>query len=307
MEELEGFAEEVNLNIKDIAFSWMSYLVPRCSGIAILGSLMKDGHTKLARNYEFSIEDEDLTVCQTRVKGKYAHIGGSIVGFGRTEGINECGLAVSMSSCGLPVSNIVGMPPAKIKGLQFWAVIKSLLDNCKDVEEALKLAMEMPIAYNINLYLADSKGNAVLLETINGHKAYEKIHEGSSKKYVFGTNHAVLEELKKYEPKVMKNSTVRYEKLNDFFRKKESFEELEIKDILLKKYPEGMSSYYYKQWFGTIKSVVMDTVEKRYSICWFGQQENNWQDYIVLGEMEEKEISKLVEFEEPQEEFFKLI
>lgn len=306
-EELEGFAEEAKLEIKDIASTWMTYLVPRCSGLAILGSKMEDGHTRLARNYEFSIDDEDLTVCQMQAEGKYTHIGGTAVGFGRTEGINECGLAVSMSSCGLPVSNIEGMKVPKIKGLQFWAVIRSILDNCKNVEEALKLALEMPIAYNINLYLADDKGNAVLLETIDGHKAYQQISEDSSKKYVCGTNHIVLPEIQHHEPMAMRNSIVRYEKLIQFSETNTYLKETQIREMLLKKYPEGMSCYYYKQWFGSIKSVVMDTAERRYSICWFGQRENGWEDYIVAQPMKNMEKTKLVEEEIGNPEFFEFI
>ncbi len=306
-EELEGFAEEAKLAIKDIAFSWMTYLIPRCSGLAILGSEMEDGHTRLARNYEFSIADEDLTVCRMQAKGKYTHIGGTIVGFGRTEGINECGLAVSMASCGLPVGNIEGMKVPKIKGLQFWAVIRSILDNCKNVEEALKLTLEIPIAYNINLILADDKGNAVLLETIDGHKAYQQISEECAKKYVCNTNHIVLPEIQHYEPMAMRNSIVRYEKLVQFLETNTDFKEAQIKDMLLKKYPEGMSSYYYKQWFGSIKSVVMDTVERRYSICWFGQSDNGWEDYLVEQPMKDSEQSKLVKEETSDPELFEFI
>lgn len=64
---------------------------------------MADGHTRIARSYEFTIDDEDLTVYRTSPEGGYAHVEGSIAGFGRSEGINEKGLAISMSSCGIPV------------------------------------------------------------------------------------------------------------------------------------------------------------------------------------------------------------
>lgn len=306
-EELESFSQEAGISVKDIAYTWMTYLVPRCSGLVVLGGQMADGHTRLARNYEFSIEDEDLTVCRTSAEGKYAHIGGTIVAFGRTEGINECGLAVSMSSCGLPVSNIEGMRASKVKGLQFWAVIRSLLENCKNVEEALKLVSEMPIAYNINLYLADIEGNAVLFETMDSHIAYKQISEATSKKYICGTNHIVLSDLRRYEPMAMRNSIVRYEKLKEFLDTHPCLEEAQIKEFLLKKYPEGMSAYYYKDWFGTIKSVVMDTVEKRYSICWFGQTENGWEDYMVLESIQNAEEAKLVEEERGTREFFEFV
>lgn len=306
-EELEGFAEEGKMEIEEVAFTWMSYLLPRCSGIALLGSKCTDGHTKLARNYEFSTQDEDLTLCKTAVTGKYAHIGGTVVGFGRNEGINECGLAVAMSSCGMPVSNIPEMRAPKIKGLQFWAVIRSLLDNCKNVEEALKLACDMPIAFNINLYLADSTGRAVLLETLDGHKSYKEISQETKENCIYATNHCVLPEMIPYEPVGMRNSIVRYEKQKSFLESKDKVEENELKSFLTTQYPEGMSANYYDSWFGTIKSAVMDTVEKRFSLCWFGQETNGWEDYFVTDAMEERMEEKDIIREEGKQEFFEMI
>lgn len=306
-EELEGFAEEGNMKIEEIAYTWMTYLLPRCSGIALLGSKCTDGHTKLARNYEFSTQDEDLTLCKTAVTGKYAHIGGTVVGFGRNEGINECGLAVAMSSCGMPVSNIPQMRPPKLKGLQYWAVIRSLLDNCKNVEEALKLANEIPIAFNINLYLADSTGRAVLLETLDGHKAYKEISEGKQENYICATNHCVLPEMMPYEPVGMRNSIVRYEMQKNFLESKEQIEENELKTFLTTQYPNGMSANYYDSWFGTIKSVVMDTARKRFSFCWFGQESNGWEDYYVADEIQDRMEEKDIVREEGREEFFEMI
>lgn len=72
-EELEGFSKESGVLVKDIAYTWMSYLIPRCSGLITLGNQMTDGHTRLSRNYEFNLGDEDLIVCRTKPKGKYTH------------------------------------------------------------------------------------------------------------------------------------------------------------------------------------------------------------------------------------------
>lgn len=306
-EELEGFSKEAKIPVKDIAYTWMSYLVPRCSGLITLGSHMTDGHTRLARNYEFNLGDEDLIVCRTKPKGKYAHIGGSIAVFGRCEGVNECGLAVSMSSCGFPVSNMEGMRPPAIKGLQFWAVIRSLLENCKDVEEALKLALEMPIAFNINLYLADASGVGALIETMNGEVAYEKITTSDAKHCLYGTNHIAIPSFQHLEPVGMRNSKVRFDKITEFVSSHASMTEPQIKEFLLKRYPEGMSVNYYDEYFGTIKSVVMDTVERKYSICWFGQEENGWEDYFAEQPIKEHEKEKVVVKEQGNKEFFEVI
>lgn len=45
------------------------------------------------------------------------------------------------------------------------------------VDEAIK---EMPIAFNINMLVADKNGNAVLVETLDGRKAVKKIDAAST-------------------------------------------------------------------------------------------------------------------------------
>ena len=80
-----------------------------------------------------------------------------------------------------------------------------------------------------------------------------------------------------------------------------------MRKLLLKKYPEGLTAYYYKDWFGTIKSVVMDTVTKRYSICWFGKESNGWEDYFVDQPLPIRMVEKEVEYEQGSAEFFAMI
>lgn len=123
--------------------------------------------------------------------------------------MNECGLGVSITSAGQPVGNMEFSRKPAITGLQFWAVIRSLLENCKDVDEAIHLAQEIPIASNINLMVADKKGQAALIESFNGKKAWRKID--SSDSFICSANHVHLPELKDYDPKGMRNSFFRYE------------------------------------------------------------------------------------------------
>lgn len=305
--ELEGYAEVCNVSVHDIAFTWMTYLIPRCSGLIVEGGLMQDGSTRLIRNYEFDLDHEDLMLCETRPEGKYAHIGGSVALFGRTEGINECGLAVSMSSCGLPVSNLDGMRPPKIKGLQFWAVIRSLLENCKDVDDALRLVKEMPIAYNINLFLADANGNGCIVETMDGAFAYEMISTESEKKYLCATNHIVIPAFEKFEPYAMRNSVVRLQTLEKFMEDKRGLKESDITDVFLKTYPEGLASRYYDDFFGTVKTVVMDTKARTFKIRWLLEDENGWEIYALHDRHTEHNLEKIFVRERAEPAFFEVV
>lgn len=47
----------------------------RSCGLILTGDKMADGHTRIARSYEFTIDDEDLTVYRTSPEGGYAHVG----------------------------------------------------------------------------------------------------------------------------------------------------------------------------------------------------------------------------------------
>ena len=306
-EELEGYSEESGIKIMDIAFSWMTYLVPGCSGLLLPGSRMVDGRSRLARNYEFNLDMEDLTVVRTKAEGKYAHIAGSVATFGRTEGINECGLAVSMSSCGMPVGNMEGMRKPEIRGLQFWAVIRSLLENSRNTEEALQRTLTMPIAYNINLYLIDETGDSVLLETMNGQKSYERIPGTSEKNFLCGTNHIVIPSFQYKEPVAMRNSVTRLKKLHQFALDHSLCREGQIREFLLKEYPAGPTVRYYNEFFGTIKSVVMDPVERRYSICWLGEEKNGWEDFYVTRPLQERVLEKTLNRGQATKEFFEII
>ncbi|WP_242975156.1 C45 family autoproteolytic acyltransferase/hydolase [Anaerovirgula multivorans] len=145
-EEIAGFADELNIPTIQVLYYAMSYLRPGCSQMTVLPSKTKNGHTLLGRNYDFDDKMEEMTFSTTRIKGKYARIGSSIMQFGRGDGMNEHGLAVSQTSAGLPVGNFEFAVKPAIVGLQFWAVIRSVLENCKDVDEAIQWTKQMPIA-----------------------------------------------------------------------------------------------------------------------------------------------------------------
>ena len=136
-EELRGFADTLDTRPEQVLYYAMTYLLPRCSQIGLTPGLTAEGKPMVARNYEFNHEAEDFCLMKTAVKGKYTHMGTSVLQFWREDGLNEFGLSVTMSSCGFPVGPMPYMRAPKLRGLQFWAVIRALLENCRDVAECL--------------------------------------------------------------------------------------------------------------------------------------------------------------------------
>ncbi|MFV0395819.1 MAG: C45 family autoproteolytic acyltransferase/hydrolase [Coprobacillaceae bacterium] len=277
-DELQGYSDALNIPKEELIYCYMTYLVPNCSQLAILPSLSNDEHTYLARNVDFSHQFDDFTLCKTNVIGKYSHIGSSIVQLGRSDGINEYGLAISQTSCGLPVGKgVPGLQEPKIVGLQYWAVIRSLLENCKNVDEALETLKQMPIAYNLNLLLADSLDTVILFECIDGNKAYQRIDKDTAKQYLHSTNHPVLPELD--IPFAMRNSIIRYQTIDNYIKENTLLSKEDLQTLLLNKYPDGLCCHWYPQFFGTTKSIVFDVTKKEVSICWGGLQENTWRTF----------------------------
>ncbi|MDR2023370.1 MAG: C45 family peptidase [Hungatella sp.] len=103
----------------------------------------------MAKNYDFNDEMKEMCFAYTNITGKYKYIGSTLNPFGRCDGMNECGLAVCKASNGLPASNFEGGQKAGVTGFSFWIVVRSILENCHTVKEAIAWTMAAPIGYKI--------------------------------------------------------------------------------------------------------------------------------------------------------------
>lgn len=143
----------------------------------------------------------------------------------------------------------------------------------------------MPIAYNINLILADKEGNAALFETVDGVKAFRKIDDTTEQQYLHSTNHAHLQEIINLEPMAMKHSVCRYNYIENFVNQSHGINTKDLKTLLLSKYPEGLCCNWYDNFFGTIKSMVFDVTLGTVEICWGGLEKNGWKTYSLVNDI----------------------
>lgn len=306
-EEISGFADALAIDDMQVVYYFMTYLKPGCSQLAVLPSKTKDGHILLARNYEFNDKMEDFALCTTKIDGKYAHIGSSVMQFGRNEGMNEHGLCVSQSSAGFPVtSNLENSRKPAIVGLQFWAVIRTLLENCKDVKEAVELAINLPIAYNINLLLGDKSGNAALLETLDGRKAVKYINSETEEQFICSTNHVHLEELIPYEPKSMHNSIIRYRLIHEYLGNKNEITKEDLKKLLSNKYPKGLCCHQYNDFFGTLRGMVFDPNNGIVDVCFGSTALNDWHTFKISNPEKYQEFVASIQYEETPINFYNM-
>lgn len=304
-DEIKGFSDTLGVSVSQTIYYAMSYLERGCSLMAALPSKTINGHTIMARNYDFNDEMEEMCFAYTAINGKYRHISSTLNLFGRCDGMNEHGLAVCKASNGLPIGNFEGGAKASVTGFSFWVVIRSLLENCKNVEEAVEWTMKAPIGYNMNLMLSDKNNNIALLQCVDGHKAYKILDEQSTENYLSTTNHVLFDELKPFERMLIDNSVIRNNEIVKMFENTPKVGVKDFKNILSTSYPTGLCCHYYQEFFGTLRSMIFDLTEQKIEMTFGSPQVNSWQSFFVEP-LEEKELTVLLPQEKTEEMFYKI-
>ena len=271
-QEILGFADSLGIEQEKVVYYANSFGTScNCSQMVVLPTITKNHHTYVARSYEYFIYDE-LRLCTTRVTGKAAHIGFSLFLFGRFDGINEHGLCVTMSA------STPGKLPES-KGCTFWVVIRSLLDNCKDVSDALQLIKSMPISANTNFLLADKSGQAVLVEVacFNGKT---KIGIKNSNEYLVSTNHYTTDDTIPYTVNKMWQSVKRYNIMHSAIKDNvQNIDKDTLKNILSKKMPNGVCCHQFDDGLGTLRSMLFDVTNQAVDICFGPPSINKWKSF----------------------------
>lgn len=280
-EEIEGFCEVLKIPAKQMMYYYQTLLKAGCSHCVVSPKKTDSKHTYVLRNYDLSPKIDDMRFCSTHVEGAYVHSGFSTQYFGRTEGVNEHGLSVTFSACGQPVGNIAGLRKPVLSGLQCFAVIRLLLEKCKNVQEAKSLIVEMPIASNINLIVADPL-DAARIEIFDGYKSITTIDE-ENQDFIVSTNHAISLPIQKLNNRRLEQSINRYHTLYDHLNRNEQMSMESLKGLVEKEYPTGLTVHNYEEWFGTLHSVLFDLHNRTMNICYGSPLLNDWYS-LKVGE-----------------------
>ncbi|HDR6312990.1 TPA: choloylglycine hydrolase [Bacillus cereus] len=280
-EEIEGFCEVLKIPSKHMMYYYQTLLKAGCSHCVVSPKKTDSKHTYVLRNYDLSPKIDDMRFCSTHVEGAYVHSGFSTQYFGRTEGVNEHGLSVTFSACGQPVGNIEGLRKPVLSGLQCFAVIRVLLEKCKNVQEAKLLIDEMPIASNINLIVADPL-DAARIEIFDGYKSITTLEE-EKQNFIVSTNHAISLPIQKLNSRRLEQSTNRYHILYDHLNRNEEVSMESLKGLVEKEYPTGLTVHNYEEWFGTLHSVLFDLHNRTMNVCFGSPLLNDWYS-LKVGE-----------------------
>jgi predicted choloylglycine hydrolase len=275
-DELQGIADSLDVPVEQIIYYAATYPAEmgNCSHMVVLPEITGNHHLYVGRSYEWSWDDE-LRLCTTKVTGKASHIGFSLFLSGRFDGINQHGLCVTMSA-GVP-----GSFPNE-KGCRFWAVLRSLLDNCKTVNDAIYRVQKMPIAFNFNLLIADRAGEAALIEIACSHKSVQRIGPSSLRKYLCSTNHYTSKDMIEFDNNRMWQSVARYNSIESGIKTAiPNVSEETLKGILSATVPDGVCCHYYTEGLGTLWSMIFDVTDVNVEICFGSPVYNPWHTFEI--------------------------
>lgn len=285
-EEIQGFAAALGVPPEQIVYYAITYTPNgQCSHFAVLPSISADGHLRLGRSYEFNHEMSDLRLVTVRIAGRPAHLGFSEVLFGRDDGLNEHGLCATMSA-GAP------MAPTEPGGGMFWAVMRTILDRCASVDEAVEVALSIPISFNFNLLLADRSGQAALVEIACSHRAVRRIGLETPDQFLVTTNHYTIPEMKPYDLGRMWNSLVRYRAVQSRLQADAPRLTCEtLRGILSEPYPQGTCCYHYTDYLGTLWTGIYDVTAGTLEACFGAPTHNPWHSFDLDGSLGVTEYS----------------
>ncbi|MHA2020094.1 MAG: C45 family autoproteolytic acyltransferase/hydrolase [Candidatus Thorarchaeota archaeon] len=280
-EELQGVADTLDISADMIPYWSQSLSSPsanRCSQVAVLSRVTEDGHSYFGRNYDYDTTRDDRVLCTTRVKGKASHIGFTAFLYGRHDGMNEHGLVASLTGAG--IFNV----PLKQRGVVIWVAIRSVLDSCKSVKEALKQLKRIPVGDFDSLILLDRNNHAALVEYADGEFRVKQISDKDPEGFVFSVNHYILPEMEKFNRLnigIISHSSQRRRIISSTLKKNSpQVKRDDIRRLLSTHHPNGLCNHYYNDGFGTLWSVIVDVTKCDMEAC-FGAPSHN--EYLKFG------------------------
>ena len=272
-EEIPGMADVMGVKPEAICYYLFSYKFQgACSHFGITRPFTENDHTLLGRSYEFSPEMTDCIFADIQEDGCARSMGFTSIVFGRLDGMNEYGLAMTMTA---------GIPPIEefgVEGIMFWTVMRKVLDQCKDVHEAWDLINSIPSGFCPTYLVADQQGTIMLVEQTPNKIERKTINSESQEHLLADTNHFNLKGMIPYRQHFFKSSLHRYDLILQTFKEEKKYSIKDMQTLLTTQYPKGLSVPYYKETFGTLWSSVFDCEERTIRLR-MGNVSKDWQHY----------------------------
>ena len=270
LEELRGISEGLGCEYNQVLQSFLQRVVlpKKRKHCSIFG--VKNGKNLIVgRNYDWIPETKKYSkIYFVENKEVNSYYGFSDRGIWKKGKVNEKELEFftvgALNNKGLYIgltwADPMGFPG---KGIGSGIFIKMVVEKCSSIEEAIDLFNKVPLNFSKNYFVADKKGNMVVLE-----------FNGKKKKIIFPkedmlikTNHYLDKEFAKKDPVLKKkgnSSFLRYYEILQYVEEnKKKFSLENVKDLLCDK-----KRYVYRteDKVNTIWTLALDMTKKKYLI-----------------------------------------
>jgi predicted choloylglycine hydrolase len=293
IDEFQGFSEGLSIDLQELSlFGPPIYKQGNCSQMAVTPSITKNNHVYVGRSYEFNQVEDDFRLVTARIKGKAKTLGFSCFTLGRLDGFNDHGFCVTFTGGGTFKTKPKGT------GFQFFLLTRSMLDNCKTVDEAVKFLEKVPVHGFWNFMVTDKQGNAALAQFFDNDYEIKQINSDSEEKMIFSGNHYRLPKMEKYQKFagdwILKNSIKRCKIIeNALSNDAPKITKETIRNLLSNPLYDGICGYYYSDYFGTLFSIIFDLTDLKADICFGVPTHNEWNKFTLkdpIGENQYKAI-----------------
>lgn len=255
MKEVRGLAEGLHQKYEDVAYWLMNiYCNKEDYGCSVFAVKANDT-VYFARNMDMFPEYKNTSESVLyRVENRNTFLTHSTAMISVEDGINEHGLCAALTF--LLSKNIK-------PGINGGFLVRKVLEECKNVEEAVDIIMSTPMSSAHNLVLADRTGTMAVVECSNGRKT---VRYGD--RYVVATNHFITDEMIKYNglEENWHHTDDRFNSINKCLNSFKTFNFNLCKEIISGKY--GFVCQFEKSLhFDTIWSAVYDLNSVYNEIC----------------------------------------
>ncbi|HLR03269.1 MAG TPA: C45 family peptidase [Virgibacillus sp.] len=271
LQELSGIADSMDISLRKAAL-FSGFGAP---GIQGMGCSSMVSHNVLVRNYDFSPEVYDARFVCVQPNEGYASVGHSLHVIGRTEGVNEKGLAVAL--------HFVNNKDTQT-GLTAASVIRIILDTCKNTQEAVNVIKQLPHSWSYNFSIGDAEGNAVVVE-----ESPLDIKVRKSEEILFCTNHFQRQDMSILNRENLEGTQERLNYLSH--RHFEDMNEKEIFNLFITDTPLYTEEYH--EFFGTLHTFAYSFDDNKVLTAIPGGKmlEINFSEWVNGKDLNQREIS----------------